>query len=106
MSFLKPPVCTDEQIVAFWAWFEKNEEKLTERDATKRVHVLREAQQHLRVLFPACPDAVGLTAIPSGERWELNVSYGGRPYAKKSACRIRVLMPASLQGKWRMEVSD
>ncbi len=105
MSFLNPRECTDEQIMAFWTWFEKNEGKLTERDGSKRTHALRETQQQVKELFPACPDAVNVTTMPDGDRWALYLSYGGRPYAKKSACRIRVLMPALLQGKWSMEVS-
>jgi hypothetical protein len=106
MSFLKSKECTDEQIAAFWTWFHDNEAKLTEKDSAKRIHALREAQQQLRALFPSCPEAVNLTTMPNGERWELNVSHGGSTHAVHSASRIRVMMPASLQGKWRMEVSE
>ncbi len=106
MSFLKTKSCTDEQIAAFWKWFAANEAKLTEKDGVKRVHALREAQQQLKALFPSSPDAVNLTTMPSGSLWELNVSYGGGAGAKREACRIRVMMPPSLQGKWRMEVTE
>lgn len=106
MSIFKLKECTDEQISAFWTWFQINEAKLTEKDSAKRLHMLREAQGKLTELFPSSPKAVSLTTMPNGGRWELNVSYGGGANAKKTACRIRVMMPSSLQGKWRMEVSD
>ena len=106
MSFFRHEECTDEQIAAFWTWFAAHEAKLTEKDGAKRVHALREAQQHFKTLFPSCPEAVNLTTMPSGSRWELNVSYGGTESARRVACRIRVMMPSSLQGKWRMEVSE
>jgi hypothetical protein len=106
MSIFKFKECSDEQIAAFWAWFQSNEAKLTEKDSAKRVHMLREAQEKLKELFPSSHEAVSLTIMPRGGRWELNVSYGGGANAKKIACRLRVMMPSSLQGKWRMEVSD
>jgi hypothetical protein len=106
MSIFKLKECTDEQIAAFWAWFQIIEAKLTEKDSVKRLHVLREAEEKLKELFPYSPETVSLTTMPSGSRWELNVSYGRGINAKKTACRLRVLMPSSLQGKWRMEVSD
>lgn len=105
MSLFKTKECTDEQIAAFWAWFAANEAKLTEKDGAKRAHVLREAQQQLKALFPSCPEAVSLTTMPGGSLWELNVSISGRASLKRDACRLRVMMPSSLQGKWRMEVS-
>ena len=98
--------CSDEQIAAFWTWFESHEAKHTEKDGAKRIHALREAQEQLRVLFPACPESVGLTIMPSGDRWELNMAYGGKANARRIACRIRVMMPSTLQGKWRMELSE
>ncbi len=106
MSIFKLKECTDEQIAAFWAWFQINEAKLTEKDSVKRLHMLREAQGKLTELFPSSREAVSLTIMPRGGRWELNVSYGRGINAKKTACRIRVMMPSSLQGKWRMDVSD
>jgi hypothetical protein len=106
MSIFKLKECTDEQIAAFWAWFAANEAKLTEKDSAKRLHVHREAQEKLNDLFPASHEAVSLTTMPRGGRWELIVSLGGGAHAKKTACRLRVMMPSSLQGKWRMEVSD
>jgi hypothetical protein len=106
MSIFKLKDCTDEQIAAFWAWFQTNEAKLTEKDSNKRVHALKAAQEKLKELFPSSPEAVSLTTMPRGGRWELDVSYGGGANAKKTACRLRVMMPSSLQGKWRMEVSD
>ncbi len=105
MSLFKAKECTDEQIAAFWSWFAANEAKLTEKDGVKRVHALRETQQRLKALFPSNPEAVSLTTMPSGSLWELNVSYGGKASLKRGACRLRVMMPSSLQGKWRMEVS-
>ncbi len=104
MSLFKTKGCTEEQIAAFWTWFAAHEDKLTVKDGIKRVQALREAQLRLNALFPSCPEAVSLTIMPSGDRWELNVSYGGRASLKSSVCRIRVMMPSSLQGKWRMEV--
>ncbi len=104
MSFFKKKECTDEQIAAFWTWFAANEAKLTEKDGLKRVHALREVQERIKILFPSCPEAVSLTTMPSGDRWELNVSYGGRASARRAACRLRVMMPSALQGKWRMVV--
>ncbi len=106
MSLFKAKACTDEQIAAFWSWFAANEAKLTEKDGAKRVYALREAQQLLKALFPSNPEAVSLTTAPSGSLWELNVSYGGRASLRRSVCRLRVMMPSSLQGKWRMEVSE
>ena len=106
MSLFKQKECTDEEISAFWTWFAANEEKLSEKDGIKRAHALQAAQAKLHVLFPACPGSVGFSVIPSGERWEISFSYGTKPVAKRTAKRMRVLMPSSLQGKWRMEVSE
>lgn len=105
MSFFRREECTDEQIAAFWTWFEANEEKLTEKDVAQRVQTLREAQQRFKLLFPARSEVVSLTTMPSGSRWELIASYGSSISAKRTAARIRVMMPASLQGKWSMEIS-
>ncbi len=106
MFLFKPKKCSDEQIAAFWEWFSARESKLSEKDGLKRAQVLREAQGHIRELFPACPNAVGISVIPDGDRWILNFSYGTKSVAKRTAKRIRVLMPVSLQGKWHMEVDE
>lgn len=106
MSIFKLKECTDEQIAEFWAWFEIHEAKLTEKASEKRLQAHREAQERLKELFPSSPETVSLTTMPKGGRWELNVSYGRGVNAKKTACRVRVMMPSSLQGKWRMEISD
>ena len=106
MSLFKQKECTDEAISAFWTWFASNEVKLSEKDGVKRAHVLKDAQAQLQILFPACPGSVSFSVIPSGGRWEISFSYGTKPVAKRTARRMRVLMPVHLQGKWRMEVSE
>lgn len=106
MSLFKHKECTDGEISAFWTWFAANEAKLSERDGVKRAHALKDAQLKMQILFPACPNSVSFSVIPSGDRWEISFSYGTKPVAKRTASRMRVLMPVSLQGKWRMEVSE
>ena len=106
MSLFKQKECTDEEISAFWTWFSANEERLSEKDGMKRAHALQVAHTKLQILFPACPGSVGFSVIPSGDRWEISFSYGTKQIAKRTAMRMRVLMPSSLQGKWSMEVSE
>ncbi len=106
MGIFKPKECTDEQIADFWAWFEENEEKLSQKEGTKRARLLREAEIRMMPLFPDCHAPVELALMPNGDRWELDIFHNGRPYVKRTAQRIRVLMPASLQGKWRMKMME
>lgn len=106
MILWKRQECTDGQIVAFWQWFAQNEEKVTQKEGVHKAKALREMEEHLQIMFPGCRGDVDMTITPIGDFWEIEVMHGGRPYVKKTAQRIRVLMPAELQGKWRMEISE
>ena len=106
MSLLKQIECTDEEISAFWTWFAANETKLSDKDGIQRAHTLKAAQAKLQTLFPGRQESVHFCVIPSGDRWEISFSYGSKQAAKRTARRMRVLMPAMLQGKWHMEVTE